>query len=118
MSCPRTRRSARSRFRPFLETLEARATPATFLVSNLNDAGLGSLRQAILDANVTSAADLIDFSVAGTIPLTSGALPAVTAPVTLDGTSAPGFAGVPVVAIDAKGFGGLTFNTGSANSSL
>ncbi|GEM_PF-616619 len=49
---------------------------ATFTVSNLNDSGAGSLRQAITDANGTSGADVITFQagLSGTITLTSGQL--------------------------------------------
>jgi hypothetical protein len=38
------------------------ASVATFLVDNLNDAGAGSLGQAILDANARPGRDTIDFS--------------------------------------------------------
>ena len=44
---------------------------ATLVVTNLNDAGAGSLRQAIIDA---AAGDSIEFGVIGTIVLTSGTL--------------------------------------------
>ncbi|MBX9582470.1 MAG: right-handed parallel beta-helix repeat-containing protein [Gemmataceae bacterium] len=47
-----------------LEPLEDRTTPATFTVRNANDAGAGSLRQAVLDANATDAADRIEFDTA------------------------------------------------------
>jgi hypothetical protein len=95
-------------FRPCLESLESRLTPSTFTVANLSDSGEGSLRQAILDANSLNGPDVIDFSVAGTIRLTSGALPAIVDQVKLDGRSAPGFAGAPVVEIDNNGFAGLS----------
>src|SRR5581483_2758072 len=91
------------RFRPLLETLEERHLPATFVVANLGDAGPGSLRQALLDANHTPGPDLIRFRVAGEIRLTSGALPAVTDTVNIDGTTAPGFRTTPVVEIDYNG---------------
>ncbi|MBS1807940.1 MAG: hypothetical protein JST84_07095, partial [Acidobacteria bacterium] len=43
---------------------------ATFPVTNLNDSGLGSLRQAILDANANPGADVIDATgVTGTITI-------------------------------------------------
>ena len=47
---------------------------ATFTVSNNNDAGAGSLRQAILDANLAAGDDtvLFDSTVTGSIVLTSG----------------------------------------------
>lgn len=50
------------------------AGAATFTVTNLNDNGPGSLRQAILDANATVDDDTIIFqsSLSGTITLTSG----------------------------------------------
>ncbi len=87
-------------------------------VMNLNDHGAGSLRQAILDADHSTAAQVISFDVAGTIRLTSGALPTITSKVDIDGTTAPGFAAAPVVEIDYNGFAGLQFNRGSAGSQL
>lgn len=56
------------------------AEAANFSVSNLNDSGAGSLRQAILDANATAGADIITFSVNGSIVLNS------TLPPFTDGT--------------------------------
>ncbi|HET6574009.1 MAG TPA: choice-of-anchor Q domain-containing protein [Fimbriiglobus sp.] len=53
-------RSARLPLR--LESLEDRTTPATFTVTNLSDAGAGSLRNAIDLANITTGADVIDFA--------------------------------------------------------
>src|ERR1051326_1255333 len=61
---------------PQVQILEDRTAPATFTVLNLNDSGLGSLRQAVLLANVLPGADVIQFApaVTGSINLTSGRL--------------------------------------------
>ncbi|QQR55204.1 hypothetical protein IPG41_01420 [Candidatus Peregrinibacteria bacterium] len=59
---------------------------ATFTVSNLDDAGAGSLRQAITDANASPGEDLISFSVAGSITLLSD-LPIISDSVTVDATT-------------------------------
>ena len=67
-----------STFSLSFEQLEDRCVPSTFSVVNLNDNGAGSLRQAILNANATPGPNVINFDVAGTIQLTSGALPAIT----------------------------------------
>ncbi len=54
----------------------AAALAATYTVTNTNDAGPGSLRQAVLDANANPGPDeiLFDSSVSGTVGLSSGAL--------------------------------------------
>ncbi|NUQ52995.1 MAG: hypothetical protein HUU19_09910 [Phycisphaerales bacterium] len=58
------------------EGLESRQLLAGFTVTNTRDAGAGSLRQAVLDANAAAGADVIEFSsgLAGTIALSSGEL--------------------------------------------
>src|SRR5687768_11247857 len=80
----------------FCERLEDRQMLSTFSVINTLDAGAGSLRQAILNANAHPGADLIDFNIPGsgvhTIQPLS-ALPTITSPVTIDGYSQPGSSG-------------------------
>ena len=69
------------------------AQGATFTVTNTNDAGAGSLRQAILDANASAGLDTIDFTIPGTGPHTiqpASALPTITDPVVIDGNTQPG----------------------------
>jgi Ca2+-binding RTX toxin-like protein len=65
-------RSLRPR-RGIVESLEVRALLATFVVTNLDDTGEGSLRTAISDANGSLGADTIVFEsgLTGTIFLTS-----------------------------------------------
>ena len=113
------RRCPQRSFRPLVESLEPRLTPTTYTVSSLADFGDGSLRAAMTSVNGDPAGspDEIDFSIAGVIKLTSGALPAITNTVKIDGTTGPGFATAPVVEIDNNGFAGLTFN-GASNSTL
>jgi titin len=92
-----------------LEALEDRTVPSTFLVTSTADSGTGSLRQAILDANATPEENTITFDVndggVQTIRPTS-ALPAITRPVTIDGTTQPGFAGSPIIVLDGSNVSG------------
>jgi parallel beta-helix repeat protein len=89
--------------------LESRAAPLT--VTNANDSGPGSLRQAILDANTVAGPDTIVFNLAGsgwhTIVLLSG-LPAVTDQVIIDGTTQPGYAGRPLIELNGAGAGAVS----------
>jgi len=78
-------------------------TNKIFVVTNTNDSGPGSLRQAIIDSNNNFAQNLIDFNIPGSgvqtiVPLSP--LPTLTDPVTIDGTSQPGYAGKPLIQID------------------
>jgi len=78
---------------------------ATFTVNTTSDSGPGSLRQAILDANASPGPDTIAFSVGGGGVATiapATALPALTDPATIDGSTQPGFAGVPLIELDGS----------------
>src|SRR5262249_26986795 len=59
---------------PNLEALDARIVPSTFHVTTLADAGDGSLRAAVAQANAHPGADNVVFDdrLTGTIALTSG----------------------------------------------
>jgi len=84
------------------------STAATLVVSNTLDSGNGSLRQALLNANATAGPDTISFRIPGvgahTIRLLS-ALPAVSDPVVIDGTTQPGFAGYPLIELNGASAG-------------
>jgi CSLREA domain-containing protein len=97
-------------------TLAAPASAATtFHVNSTADPGTGTcdvtectLREAIIAANADSAADTIDFTNVATgdntIFLDTTPLPAITQPVTIDGTTHPDFStGFPGLAIDGSG---------------
>ena len=58
---------------------------ATYVVTNTDDSGVGSLRAAIDSANGQAGADTITFNVSGTINLTS-TLPYISDDVTIDGS--------------------------------
>jgi len=91
------------RRRPGLEPLEGRALLASLMVTNTLDSGAGSLRQAITDADAASGSSTIGFAIPGTGVQTIGlatALPAISRPVTIDGTTQAGYAGSPLVAIN------------------
>jgi parallel beta-helix repeat protein len=92
--------------------LEDRFAPAVFTVTTVADNGdnlnptAGSLRAAIISANVAAGADTIDFNLGGsgvrTIDL-SQPLPAITEAVSLDGTTQSGYAGLPLVELNGLG---------------
>lgn len=78
------------------------AEAATYTVSNKNDSGAGSLRQAILDANSSTGPDTIAFAITGATPYNiapASALPTISEPTLIDGTTQSGYAGQPLVAI-------------------
>ena len=89
------------------------AQAATFPVTTAADNGdnvnptPGSLRAAIIDANNTLGSDTITFSI-GSGPQTitpASALPPITDPLIIDGTTQPGFAGAPIIEISGVNAG-------------
>src|SRR5437773_8527115 len=80
---------------------------ATFTVINTGDSGVGSLRQAITDANAMGGADTIVFGIPGagqkTITVLSE-LPTITETVTIDG----GNNGVASNRVEITGAGAVT----------
>lgn len=85
--------------------------PCACLVTNTNDNGVGSLRQAILDTNTCPGTNTITFNIPGAgphviQPLTG--LPDITAPVFIDGATQPGYAGMPVIVLNGSQAGDVS----------
>jgi hypothetical protein len=95
----------------FMPQSGERARAASFVVTNANDNGLGSLRHAILDANTAAGTDITDtivFAIGApgssqTINLTT-TLPAITGGLLIDGWSQGGgsYTGPPLVEINGS----------------
>jgi hypothetical protein len=76
-------------------TVTIAVNPKTYVVTNTNDSGSGSLRQAMLGANLATSApaDTIQFDIPGTGPFTISPLtplPVLTHATIIDGYSQPG----------------------------
>ena len=81
---------------------------SVFVVTTTNDTGAGSLRRAISDANTNPGLDMIAFNIqplgAKTIvPLSK--LPNIVDPLTIDGTTQPGFVNKPIIEINCSSVG-------------
>ncbi len=99
-------------------TLAASAPQNVFTVSNTNDSGPGSLREAIINANTTLGADLITFNI-GTGPQIINllsSLPELLDTVTIDATTQPGFAGNPIIVLPGPGVIPLNAPQGSIDA--
>ena len=112
------RKARRASALPRLELLrfEDRIVPATFTVLNTNDAGSGSLRQAISDANTAAGADTIVFA-AG---LTASADATINLSTSGDGTAGPSAFGITsAITINGPtGSNGITLNNTFVNQRL
>jgi len=124
MSCKALKR--RRRFHAAGDRLESRITLSgmTFFVTTALDADAGSLRLAIIAADLNPGST-IDFNIRNgpaTINLASP-LPQITAPTTIDGTSQPGYKGTPLVTVNGSSIvvapsSGFDFETGSSGSTI
>lgn len=89
---------------------------AIFTVTNTNDSGAGSLRQAIDDANLNPGTDTIDFALGAGFPTISplSTLPTISDPVIMNGN----IGGSTLVRIDGAsagaGVSGLTITAGNS----
>ncbi len=95
---------------------------ATYTVTNTNDSGAGSLRQAISDANSNAGTDTINFNITGSgvhSILLSSAL-TITDTVTINATTESDFAGTPLIVlsgVDAVDRG-FVLSSGSSGSTI
>ncbi|MBD3558879.1 PD40 domain-containing protein, partial [Planktothrix sp. FACHB-1355] len=92
------------------------SVPVPNVVTNTNDSGPGSLRAAIEFANANLGKDTIRFNIpttdTGYNPVTgaftirpTSALPTITDPVVIDGTTQRGFADKPIIELDGSSAG-------------
>ncbi|MBI3193742.1 MAG: right-handed parallel beta-helix repeat-containing protein, partial [Ignavibacteriae bacterium] len=96
---------------------------STFVVTNTNNNGAGSLKQAIFDANENPGLDFITFNIAPgghQVIHADSVLPEITDSVIIDATTQPGYAGLPLIEIDGTNagvrqfsYGGLLISSGS-----
>ncbi len=97
------------KLKPTVEGVEKRILLTTFIVRNTNDDNNpGSLRYAIGQSNATPGTNTINFDIAAsglqTIAILT-ALPTITVPVTIDGTTERGYANSPLIELNGSGVG-------------
>jgi hypothetical protein len=102
-------------------TFNVRVIPYRLHVTTTADSGVGSLRQALLDANDSPDENLVDFNLPGSGPYAlhlQSALPAILSPIIIDGWSQPGSNAPPVIDLDGSGgsnsFDGLRILAGNS----
>ena len=92
-----------------LEALEKRNLLAALVVTNANDAGPSSFRQAIIDSNASiGVRDEITFSIGGggqQVLQPNSTFPDIVDPVVINATTQPGFAGKPLIELDGSNAG-------------
>jgi len=97
------------------------SSASIFVVTNAADSGAGSLRQAILNANAVPGRDVIQFGIPGSgahtiTPLSP--LPTITDAIWIDGTTQPGFNGLPLIELNGAqagaGANGLWITAGNS----
>ena len=117
------RRQRAARFIASVESLENLTLLSTFTVTNINDAGVGTLRRAINDSNAAPGqTNTITFNIGSGLQRISllSALPVITTPVVIDGSTAAGYSTSPRIALDGTNAGagsnGLVFSATATGS--
>lgn len=99
----------------------AQVTTDPLMVTNTSDSGAGSLRSAITHANATPGAQTVTFNIPGVSSGSPGvidlasSLPAITGPVTIDGTTQPGYTNAPAIELNGLGAPGNGLRVQAAN---
>ena len=103
-----------------LQTANFAATRQSIVVTNANNDGSGSLREAITLANATAGADTITFNIPGAgvkvINLVAP-LPEVTDTVVINAATQPGYSGTPLIELNGSNAGfasGLVISAGNS----
>ena len=109
-------RTSHNRRSTIIERLESRTLLSTYTITNLNDSGAGSLRDAIQQANNHSGADTINFAsgLSGTITLSANQL-VISSPLTIDG---PGATSLTISGDDRAGPDGMLQINGGVSAKL
>ncbi len=87
------------------QTANFPGTRQNFVVTNTNNHGSGSLREAMTNANATVGLDTIVFNIPGSgvkVINLLNALPDIIDPVVIDGATQPGYAGMPLIELDGS----------------
>jgi uncharacterized repeat protein (TIGR01451 family) len=103
--------------------LSPKTFATSYVVTTNADSGAGSLRDAINQANANPGADIISFNLpTGQLKISpTSELPILTGDTIIDGTTQPGFTGIPMIELDGTNAGtanGIQFDsvTGSLQS--
>jgi hypothetical protein len=89
----------------FVNSTAWQPIPQSFTVTNTNDTGAGSLRQALLDVVSLNQAARITFAIPGAGVRTlqpASEYPHIVTPLVLDATTQPGYAGAPLIEINGS----------------
>lgn len=116
----------RTRLRRTLTAVALAAAPAVadvYTVVNTDDAGTGSLRWAIAQANAHAGADAVAFNLPGSgvrVIALQTPLPSLAASTSVLGATQPGYAGTPIVRVDGQDLPGnfWGFDTGGAGVAI
>jgi photosystem II stability/assembly factor-like uncharacterized protein len=97
------------------QTANFAGTRQSFVVTNANNHGAGSLREAITNANATVGPDTIVFNIPGPgekVINILNPLPEITDQITIDATTQPGYAGSPLIELDGSGLSSFVISNG------